>query len=98
MSDSKDCTDHSAPGGSMPTDLDADSGAVLDARGLRCPEPVMLVHKAIAPLAPGDSLTVLATDPTTQRDIPQFCRFLGHQLQRSSEEGDEFIFVLIKGA
>jgi tRNA 2-thiouridine synthesizing protein A len=74
------------------------AGAVLDARGLRCPEPVMLLHKAIAPLAPGEELTVLATDSTTQRDIPQFCRFLGHQLRSNCEQDNEFVFVLVKGA
>lgn len=93
MSDRHEPTDssHSA---AMPDS----AGAVLDARGLRCPEPVMLLHKAIAPLAPGDALTVLATDPTTQRDIPQFCRFLGHELRSNSEQDNEFVFVLVKGA
>ena len=72
--------------------------ATLDARGLRCPEPVMLLHKAVAELGEGECLTVLATDPTTRRDIPQFCRFLGHELL-SSEEGDnEFTYRLRKGA
>lgn len=70
----------------------------LDARGLTCPEPVMLLHKAVAELSPGQRLLVLATDPTTQRDIPQFCRFLGHALQLSEEQDDEFRYVLIKGA
>jgi tRNA 2-thiouridine synthesizing protein A len=69
----------------------------LDARGLRCPEPVMLLHKAMAGLASGDRLLVLATDPTTQHDIPQFCRFLGHELAQSEERDDEFRFILIKG-
>ncbi|WP_439106794.1 sulfurtransferase TusA [Congregibacter sp.] len=69
----------------------------LDARGLNCPEPVMLLHKAMAGLSPGERLLVLATDPTTQRDIPQFCRFLGHVLEQSEETDDEFHYVLIKG-
>jgi tRNA 2-thiouridine synthesizing protein A len=69
----------------------------LDARGLRCPEPVMLLHKAVAELAAGDCLTVLATDPTTLRDIPQFCRFLGHELLSSEERDDEIIYQLRKG-
>ncbi|MFT7288415.1 MAG: tRNA 2-thiouridine synthesizing protein A [Halieaceae bacterium] len=74
------------------------SAAVLDTRGLRCPEPVMLLHKAIAPLLAGQRLTVLATDPTTQRDIPQFCRFLGHELASNEERDGEFVFILVKGA
>lgn len=69
----------------------------LDARGLRCPEPVMLLHKAVAELAVGECLTVLATDPTTLRDIPQFCRFLGHELLSSEEGEHEITYRLRKG-
>lgn len=53
---------------------------LLDARGLRCPEPVMLLHKRVRELGEGEELVVLATDPSTTRDIPKFCRFLGHAL------------------
>jgi tRNA 2-thiouridine synthesizing protein A len=69
----------------------------LDARGLRCPEPVMLLHKAMAELPAGATLRVLATDPTTLRDIPQFCRFLGHQLLAQEEVESELRFALRKG-
>ena len=71
--------------------------AELDARGLRCPEPVMLLHKAIADVAVGEELRVLATDPTTERDIPQFCRFLGHELVSLHRDGDELVYLLRKG-
>jgi len=58
----------------------------------------MLLHKAFAGLAPGDTLRVLATDPTTERDIPQFCRFLGHELLSLDRQEDLLIYVLRKGA
>ena len=35
----------------------------LDARGLRCPEPLMLVRNKIRELPDGNVLQVLATDP-----------------------------------
>lgn len=57
-----------------------DSQRTLDAQGLYCPEPVMMLHVAVDEMAPGDVLHILATDPTTLRDIPQFCTFLGHTL------------------
>jgi len=53
---------------------------ILDATGLYCPEPVMLLHNKIRDIAVGEVLQVLATDPSTERDIPKFCRFLGHEL------------------
>ena len=44
----------------------------IDAIGLRCPEPVMLLHAAMRRLAPGQELTLRATDPSTERDVPNF--------------------------
>ncbi len=61
----------------------------LDTSGLLCPEPVMMLHKAVRELADGDVLQVLATDPSTERDIPKFCRFLGHQLLLENELENE---------
>lgn len=52
----------------------------LDTTGLICPEPVMLLHKTIRQAQAGDVIEVLATDPATTRDIPNFCRHLGHEL------------------
>ena len=52
----------------------------IDATGLKCPEPVMLLHAAMRRLSPGDELTLDATDPSTERDVPNFCEFLGHSL------------------
>ena len=49
----------------------------LDARGLYCPEPVMLLHNKIRDIPAGTFLRLTATDPSTQRDIPKFCLFLG---------------------
>ena len=75
----------------------AEVASELDARGLRCPEPVMLLHKAMAGLASGELLRVVATDPTTERDIPQFCRFLGHELVEQHHDDDEYVYLLRKG-
>ena len=36
----------------------------LDAKGLICPEPIMLLHKAISEAKHGDKIEVFATDPT----------------------------------
>ncbi len=68
----------------------------LDARGLYCPEPVMLLHKAVREMQSGELLAVRATDPSTQRDIPRFCAFLGHELVEEREEGDEFHYLIRK--
>lgn len=69
---------------------------VLDARGLNCPEPVMLLHKKIRELPPGGLLLVLATDPSTTRDIPKFCTFLGHDLLDSAEVDGNYRYRIRK--
>ncbi len=54
--------------------------AEWDLSGLVCPEPVMMLHVRVREVPGGVLLRVLATDPSTVRDIPRFCRFLGHDL------------------
>jgi len=68
----------------------------LDVRGSYCPEPVMLLHKKIREIASGEQLWVLATDPSTERDITKFCNFLGHALLEQKQENDEFHFLIRK--
>jgi|GEM_PF-310976 len=60
--------------------------SLLDTRGLFCPEPLMLLHGKVRELAAGTVLKVLASDPSTRRDIPKFCLFLGHELLKQSEQ------------
>lgn len=68
----------------------------VDARGLRCPEPVMMLHARIRKAAPGEVIRVRADDPATDRDIPTFCQHLGHVLLKRSEEGSEHHFFVRK--
>ncbi len=70
---------------------------VLDARGLFCPEPVMLLHTRILDVAEGGVLKVIATDPSTTRDIPRFCQFLNHELLESQEEDDLYLYFIRRG-
>lgn len=69
---------------------------ILDVRGLFCPEPVMMLHNKIRDVDCGDTIEVIATDPATQRDIPKFCAFLGHELMHSEERDNQFHYVLKK--
>ena len=68
----------------------------LDARGLYCPEPVMLLHNKIRDITAGSLLRLIATDPSTQRDVPKFCLFLGHELVSAVEDSGEYVYVIQK--
>ncbi|MBU2955457.1 sulfurtransferase TusA [Marinobacter sp. F3R08] len=69
----------------------------LDARGLFCPEPVMMLHNRINDVESGGVLRVVATDPSTTRDIPRFCQFLGHELIDQTETSELFIYLIRRG-
>ena len=40
----------------------------------------MMLHRIIRKAEAGEVIEILATDPATTRDIPNFCRHLGHEL------------------
>ncbi|WP_455372817.1 sulfurtransferase TusA family protein [Limibacillus halophilus] len=69
----------------------------LDAKGLKCPLPVLKARKAMKGLSEGQTLRVLATDPSALQDFPAFCETTGHELLESREEGEGlFLFLLRK--
>lgn len=52
----------------------------LDARGQRCPLPVIRLAAALRELPPGAEVRLLATDPAARSDVAAFCRMRGHVL------------------
>ena len=67
---------------------------MLDARGLKCPLPVLKMEKRLAQLPPGAALTVLATDPMARIDIPLYCTQHGHACVVGNDAGAlSFAFV-----
>ncbi|KLV05056.1 MULTISPECIES: sulfurtransferase TusA [Photobacterium] len=69
----------------------------LEAEGLRCPEPVMMVRKTVRKMADGDTLLVIADDPSTTRDIPSFCRFMDHTLIAAETDTVPYRYLIKKG-
>lgn len=70
---------------------------ILEAEGLRCPEPVMMVRKTIRQMEDGDTLLIKADDPSTTRDIPSFCRFMDHELIAEDTGSLPYRFLIRKG-
>lgn len=66
----------------------------LDARGLNCPLPILKAKKALAEMASGQLLRVLATDAGSLRDFQAFCKQTGNELVEQQTVGAEFIHVL----
>ncbi len=72
------------------------SDHLINACGLYCPEPVMLLHKAVREVLEGQLIEMWATDPSTCRDVPKFCHYLGHELLVQTQEGDQYRYVIRK--
>lgn len=81
--------------------------ARLDTTGLLCPLPVLKTRKALAQLAPGQCLEVIATDPQSHADMIVLCETQGHRLA-SCETGSHeavgpaagltpFRFLIVRG-
>jgi tRNA 2-thiouridine synthesizing protein A len=68
----------------------------LDAIGLRCPEPVMMVRLKIRKIASGETLLIKCDDPSTTRDIPSFCRFMEHELIAKNTDEKPYLFIIKK--
>ena len=78
----------------MTAEAQADFDRELDARGLNCPLPILKAKKALAELASGQVLRILATDPGSVRDFQAFARQTGHELVGQTTVGDEHVHLL----
>jgi TusA-related sulfurtransferase len=70
----------------------------VDARRLLCPMPVIRLQDRINQLPPGSEVRITCSDPGTLNDIPTWCRINGHRVLASSQNEDDFIFLVRKEA
>ncbi len=66
----------------------------VDARGLLCALPILRAKKALADMASGEILKILATDPSAQRDFAAFARQTGNELVETSVHDKIFTFLM----
>jgi TusA-related sulfurtransferase len=78
----------------MTESIAMDANKELDTRGLNCPLPILKAKKALAEMASGEVLKVVATDPGSMRDFQAFARQTGNELLEQTSSNDEFIHFL----
>ena len=61
----------------------------IDTRGLNCPLPILKAKKALADMASGQLLKVLATDSGSLRDFQAFAKQTGNELVEQQTVGAE---------
>ncbi len=66
----------------------------LDTRGLNCPLPILKAKKALAEMATGQLLKVVATDSGSVRDFQAFARQTGNELVEQITAGAEYTHYL----
>jgi|SaaInl8_135m_RNA_FD_contig_21_3178299_length_654_multi_20_in_0_out_0_1 tRNA 2-thiouridine synthesizing protein A len=75
--------------------MDADKN--LDCTGLRCPMPVAKVNIAMKKMTDGETLQVIATDPTFGDEIKAWSDDNGHTILALENADNKFEVFLKKG-
>lgn len=70
----------------------------LDAKGLKCPLPVLRARKAMKQVPEGAVLVIEATDPNAVQDFQAFCETTGYSLVDSREAEGVYTFEIRKAA
>ncbi len=70
----------------------------LDARGLRCPLPLLKAKQALRDMTAGQVLRVLATDAGSVRDFQAYAQLSGHELIAFIELEAVYYYLLKKSA
>jgi len=83
----------SAPGN--PTEDVGGAAPDLDARGLKCPLPVIRLARLARDLPAGTTLHVLADDPAAESDIPAWTRMRGHTVTLERRGGHTAYAVVL---
>ncbi len=76
---------------------EASFAALIDARGLACPLPLLKARQALMVLDKGARICVLATDPAARRDFEDFTEASGHALLNVDEE-DGLLRIVVEKA
>lgn len=87
---------------SGPPDGDADEHAGdaevrVDARGTRCPVPVLRLAGAVRDVPAGTTASVRADDPAVEHDVPAWAGMRGHEVLRVEQTDGVWLVVVRTG-
>jgi len=68
---------------------------LVDARQMRCPMPLLKLKQALNGIEVGDSVHLIATDPTSKLDVARYIEMTNHQI-KTEQFDDEFHFYITK--
>ena len=75
--------------------MDRPSSMHIDARGLKCPRPIVELAKAKRQGSPGDEVEIVADDLAFESDVAAWCETTGSDLL-TLEHGDACLIARIR--
>lgn len=69
---------------------------LIDARGLSCPQPVLLTMETLTKMKQGEVIVLLDT-VTSKENVTRAGASLGWQVKEVQEEGGDYRLILEKG-
>ncbi|HEX6485709.1 MAG TPA: sulfurtransferase TusA family protein [Nocardioidaceae bacterium] len=78
----------------MPVSYDV--ALTIDAKGQKCPMPVLLTSRGIKKIEPGQVMVVEATDGGSKSDIPSWAKDTGNELLEATIEDGVYRYVIRK--
>lgn len=74
----------------------AEVAKTVDAKGQKCPMPVLMTAKAAKEMQAGEVMLIEATDGGARSDIPAWVSQTGNELLESSQDGEVLRFLVRK--
>lgn len=65
----------------------------LDARGLSCPEPVIMIRKAM--MSKDAAYEMVVDNPTSKENVTRYAEHQGYKVE-VKEQGEEFTLIMTK--
>ena len=81
----------------MPQDANQSQAPIyIDAKGLKCPMPVIKLQQALRPLKTGQEVMIECTDLGAEKDIASWCRVNKHEIINLSQTDFGILFNIVK--
>ncbi len=78
--------------------VDVTPDSQLDATGLYCPMPIIMLSKEMKKMEAGQVLAIKADDEGIQADLPAWCKTTGNELLGLTQSGSVFTGLVRKTA
>lgn len=72
-----------------------DSAQEVDARGMRCPLPVLRLQRAAAMLPPASRITLVADDPAARADVPAYAAQRGWAIEHAGDSAGVLRWTIV---